>query len=288
MKKKTNEKTCKAAPYKKEKVKKIKELSKEYPIIGVINLENLPCAQLQQMRSKLKGKVDFFMTRKTLIERGLTETKLPGINGLKDYLKGVPALVFTKENPFKIFKIIKQSKSPAPAKPGQTSPRDIIIPAGPTSFAPGPIISEFAAAGIIAGVEEGKVAIKKESTIVKEGEIINEKVASILSKLNIMPMEIGLDLTAVYEKGTIYDKKVLDINEKGFLADLGQAATYAMNLAIETGIFTKETIQLLLAKAAREASCLAFEAEIMTKETMPNILAKAETQASAIEQQIQK
>ncbi len=283
MKKKTKEKTCKAAQYKKDKVKKIKELAKEYPILGVINLENLPCAQLQQMRTKLKGKVEIFMTRKILMTRALTETKIPGIEKLFDYMGGVPALIFTKENPFSIYKTIKQSKSPAPAKPGQKSPRDIVIPAGPTPFAPGPIISEFAAVGIISGVEGGKVAIKKEATIVREGEIINNNVASILSKLNIKPMEIGLDLVAVYEKGTVYGRKVLDIDEEQFLSDITQAAANAMNLAVEAGIFTKETTQVMIEKAAREALILAEEGDIITKETLPKILGKAEAQASALE-----
>jgi len=284
MKKKTNKKTCKAAQYKKDNIKRLKELAKEYPIIGVLNLENLPCAQLQQMRAKLRGTVQMFMTRKKLMDLGLNETKLPGITELTKYMKGVPALIFTKENPFKIYKIIKQNKSPAPAKPGQTSPRDIIIPAGPTPFAPGPIISEFAAVGIIAGVENGKVAIKKETTIVKEGQEINDKIAGILAKMNIQPMEIGLDLLAVYEKGTIYDKKVLDIDEDKFMTDLMQAANHALNLAVEAGIFTKETTTLMIEKAARESYTLAEEAEILTKETIPKILAKAEAQASAIEQ----
>ncbi len=283
MKKKINEKTCKAAQSKKDKVKRIKELAKEFPIIGILNLETLPCAQLQQMRAKLRGKVEIFMTRKLLMNRALTETKLPGIEKLQACMIGVPALIFTKENPFSIYKTIKKSKSPAPAKPGQKAPRDIVLPAGPTPFAPGPIISEFAAVGIIAGVEGGKVAIKKETTIVREGQEINTKIAGILSKLSIMPMEIGLDLVAVYEKGTVYGKNVLDIDEKQFMTDITQAATYALNLAVEAGIFTKETTQLMVEKAAREALSLAEEADIMTKDTIPKILAKAEAQASALE-----
>lgn len=284
MEKKKNEKTCRAAPQKKESVKRIKELAKQYPIIGVLNFEGLPCAQLQQMRSKLRNKVEICMTRKKIMTRGLKETKLENIDKLQEKMEGVPALVFTKENPFGIYKIIKQSKSPAPAKPGQKAPRDIVIPAGPTPFAPGPIISEFASVGIIAGVEGGKVAVKKEATIVKEGQEINQKVAGILAKLNILPMEIGLDLAAVYEKGTIYDKKVLDIDEDKFNQDLINAAGHALNLAVEAGIFTKETTQIMIEKAAKQSFVLAEEAEIITKETAPNILAKAEAQASAIEQ----
>ena len=282
MKEKQKNITCKAAQKKKDKIKRMKELAQKYPIVGILNLENLPCAQLQQMRKKLKGQVEMFMTRKKLMSRALEETGLKNIEKLKEYMGGVPALVFTKENPFKIFKIIKQNKSSAPAKPVQKAPRDLIIPAGPTPFAPGPIISDFAAVGVIAGVEGGKVAVKKEAIVAREGQEINAKVAGILSKLNIMPMEIGLDLVAIYENGTIYDKKILNVDEEQFKQDLCSAAAHAMNLAVEAGIFTKETTKLMIEKAARQAYVLADEAEIMTKETIPKILAKAEAQAAAI------
>jgi large subunit ribosomal protein L10 len=286
MKKRKKEKTCKAAIEKKNKIKKLKELAAKYPIIGILNLKNLPCAQLQKMRSKLKKDVEIFMARKTIMKLGLKETKLKEIEKLNEHIIGVPALIFTKENPFKIYNIIKKNKSPAPAKAGQKSPRDIIVPAGPTSFAPGPIISEFAAVGIIAGVEGGKVAIKKEAKLVKEGAEINEKTAGIMTKLNILPMEIGLDLTAVYEKGTIYDKKVLDIDEEQFKGDITKAAKQAFNLSIEAGIFTKETITQLITKAAANAKKVAEEAEIMTEETIPIIFAKAQAEASIIEEKI--
>ncbi len=74
MKEKQKNITCKAAQHKKDKIKRMKELAKEYSIIGILNLENLPCAQLQQMRKKLKGQVEMFMTRKKLMTRALEET----------------------------------------------------------------------------------------------------------------------------------------------------------------------------------------------------------------------
>ena len=64
MKEKQKNITCKAAQHKKDKIKRMIELAKKYPIIGILNLENLPCAQLQQMRKKLKNQVELFMTRK--------------------------------------------------------------------------------------------------------------------------------------------------------------------------------------------------------------------------------
>ncbi|RLE46059.1 50S ribosomal protein L10 [Candidatus Woesearchaeota archaeon] len=282
------EKTCKAAESKKQVVAKIIKLAKENPIIGIINMENLPAGNLQKIKAKLRGQIELVMTRKTLIKLALKELKLKNGDKLIESLKGMPALLFTKENPFKIYKIIKQNKSPAPAKPGQIAPYDITIPAGPTPFGPGPIISEFAQLGIKAGVEGGKVAIKEDTVVVKEGEPIKEKLAGMLQKLGIEPMEIGLNLTLVYEKGTIYPKKVLDIDEKQFMQDIITAASKARNLALEIGLATKDTIEELLIKANRQAKQLAKEGNILTKENIGEILGKAQAQAQEIQKQISK
>ncbi len=275
-------KTSKASPAKKAVVKKIVTLGKQYPIIGLLNMENLPAGSLLQMKKQLRGKVELVMTRKTLIQHGLKELKLQNGEQLLGKITGMPALMFTKENPFALYKIIKKSKTPAAAKAGQLSPRDIVLQPGPTPFTPGPVISEFAQLGIKAGVEAGKVAIKQETTVVKEGEPINAKLASMLQRLGIEPMEIGLDLACVYEKGIIYPRSVLDIDEDKFMADLMGAVSGAFNLAIDITFINKDTIETLLGKAHREAKAVGVEGSVMEPELVEEILANAQRQAKAV------
>ena len=117
-------------------------LIKEYPIIGVLNMESLPAKQLASMRKQMRGTVIIQMTKKSLLQRAL-ETVGGDYVKLKEHFKGMPALLFSKENPFKLYRIIKKNKSKAPIKPGQQAPYEIVIPAGPTPFAPGPVISEL-------------------------------------------------------------------------------------------------------------------------------------------------
>ncbi|RMD58349.1 50S ribosomal protein L10 [Candidatus Woesearchaeota archaeon] len=283
----TQRQTHKAAKWKKDIVANIERLGKEYPIIGLLNMENLPASSLLRMKKQLRGKVQLVMTRKTLIKRGLEKLKLPNGEELIAKIKGMPALMFTKDNPFALYKTIKKSKSKAPAKPGQQAPFDIIIPAGPTPFGPGPIISEFAQLGIKAAIEGGKVVIKKEAVAVKEGETISGQLASMLQKLGIEPMEIGLDLVCAYEKGIIYDRKVLDINEEEFLANLAKAASGARNLAVEISYATKDTIETLLGKASRQARALGIEAGITSPDLIQDVLAKAQREAQALANQTQ-
>ena len=275
-------KTSKAAPEKKEVVKKIVQFGKQYPIVGLLNMENLPASSLLQMKKQLRGKVELVMTRKTLIQHGLKELKLQNGEKLLEKIAGMPALMFTKENPFALYRIIKKSKTPAAAKAGQIAPRDIVLQPGPTPFTPGPVISEFAALGIKAGVEAGKVAIKQEATVVREGEPINAKLASMLQRLGIEPMEIGLDLTCVYEKGIIYPRSVLDIDETKFMQDLMGAVGGAFNLAIDITFINKDTIETLLGKAHREARAVGVEGGVMEPELVEEILAKAQRQAQAV------
>lgn len=280
-----SEKTANAPPQKKTQAKRIIDLAKAYPIIGVADMENLPAPQLQRMRAQLRNQVEIFMTKKRIMLKAIDAIKdKPGFEKIKDHMRGMPALIFTKENPFTLFKALKKSKSKAPARAGQLAPRDIIIPAGPTPFTPGPIIGELGALGIKAGVEGGKIAVKVDSMVCAEGKPVSEKLAGLLIKLGIEPMEIGLNVIAVYEKGTIYTKNVLDIDEDKFMQDLLLTASQAYGLAMEIGYTTKETIELLLQKANREAKALAIEGKFMAEEVKAEMLAKAESQAAALKE----
>src|SRR3989338_3279606 len=224
------------APYKKDVVARLVKLMTEYPIIGAVNMENLPASQLQTMRSKLRKDVEIVMTKRRLIKIAIKEAakKKQGIEKLEQYLYGMPALLFTKGNPFTLSKTLRQNKSAAPAKGGQTAPNDIIIPAGPTPFAPGPVIGEFGAIGVKAGVEGGKVAVKQDTVVARAGEKIKPKVAEILTRLGIQPMEVGLDLVAAFEGGIIYGKDILSIDQKAFMGKLNDASRWSFNLAMFT------------------------------------------------------
>jgi len=275
---------AKVASHKKKTVDEFTGLLKEYPIVGAVNMENLPARTLQKMREQLRGTVVLKMTKRRFINRALESAKKdkPDIGKLQEYLRGMPALLFTKDNPFALYKILKKNKSKAPAKSGQVAPKDIIVPAGPTSFAPGPVIGELGQLGIKAGIDAGKVAIKQDTTVCKEGQVISSQLAAMLTRLGIEPMEIGLDLVAAYEDGMIYTRSVLDIDENAYKDNIATGARWAFNLAMEAGVLTKETTNMLITKAARDSRGLAIEAGILAKGVTEDVLAKAHRQMLAV------
>lgn len=265
-------------------------LIEKYPIVGVVDMENMPTPQLQAMRERLREKVVIKMTKKRLMKIALEDAKKKNkdIEKLVEHMKGMPALIFTKDNPFKLYKILQKSKTSTTAKPGQIAPVDIYVKQGSTPFAPGPIIGELGALGIKAGIENGKVAIKADKLLVKEGEVISDKAASILSRLKIEPMEIGLELVAIYEEGLVFTKNVLNVDEDKFIQDITCSARWAFNLAIEIAHPSKDTIEFMIAKAFKESESVSVENNIFCDLTKEKIIAKAEMQAKSIYAQINK
>ena len=243
---------------KKEELNLLVSLIKKYPIIGIINLLNLPAAQLQKMKAQLRNDVLIRITKKRIIKLAFNQVKNDrDLSSLMPYLEqGIPALLFTNKDSFKLAKIIKKSKSMVKAKAGQVSPSDITVPAGPTEFPPGPIIGELGQIGIIAGVEAGKVAIKKDSTVVRAGQVISPKLAEVLSKLGYEPMEIGLNLLAIYDNGTIFTKSILEVDEQYYINLIRQYSMESLSLALFIGYPSKETIKPLLSKAYLAANAI--------------------------------
>jgi large subunit ribosomal protein L10 len=266
------------AEYKKKIVQDMTQLMKEYSIVGMVNMEDMPAPQLQAMRSELRGKVDLFMTKKRFMRLAIENLKSEkkNIENLENYFEGMPALLFTNENPFKLSKILKKSKTKAPAKAGQIAPTDIVVNKGPTPFAPGPVISELSEAGLKVGVEDGKVAIKEDTVVAKKGEKIKPKVAEILARLDIKPMEVGLGLVAAYEDGIIYERGILDVDEKQYADNVNLAATQALNLSFNITYITKDNVQLLIGKAFNDSKALGIEQNILDKGIIDELLGKAE------------
>ena len=224
------------------------------------------------------------MTKNKLMLLAIEEAakEKPGILGLKDSVHGQCAIVTTDIDPFKLFKKLEATMTAAPAKEGQLAPYDIVVPKGPTPFGPGPIIGELQKIGLPAAIDAGKIVIKKDTTLVKEGEPIPGPVAAMLPKLEILPMVVGMDLRAAYEDGVIYGRDVLDIPEDYYATMFATAAHNALALGVSIAFPTKETIVPLIAKAFRESMGLSIEAAIPTKENIDRLLAKADAQMLAL------
>jgi large subunit ribosomal protein L10 len=267
------------------KVSEVKELVDQIGksrVVGIVGVREIPASNLQDIRTELRGKVEIKMVRNTIAKRAL-ESSTPDIKSLADYIEDQTALIFSDDNPFRLYSLLEKGKRPMPIKAGSKSPRDIVIEAGETSFSPGPMVGKLQAAGIPAAIKGGKVVINQQITLVKEGEVVSAKVADILKTMEIFPKDVGLDLKAAYEGGLIFKAKDLVINVDELASQFGSAKSLALSFAVEIGYATPETVGPMLQRAQTKARALVAEAGIPVPSMMNIVLAKAVANAQAID-----
>lgn len=242
-----------------KKLNNVKELVKlldKYSTIMIGTTMNLASAQLQKARKTLRGKAEVKYAKKSTALRALDGCKKEGLDKLKEQVTESPALVFSNEDPFDLATILSENRFPARAKAGMVSTKEVNIEVGPTDLLPGPVLSEFGAVGIKAGIVGGKIAIKEPKIILKEGDKVTPAIANILMKLDIMPFEAGLDAEIAYDSR---DHKVytgIKIDKAGTLVQLQEMFSTAYQLAINLGYPNSETISQIIINTGREANAL--------------------------------
>src|SRR3989344_4969693 len=273
---------------KPQEIQKLKELIDSHEVIGVLDMHKLPGRQLYQMRNNFKGKASIRMSRKNLLLKATSESNKPQLKEIIERVEGPPALIIGNDDSFKLYKMIKSSRVKSKAKVGDRVDKDIVIPKGPTNLPPGPAISTLQKVGLKSIVQQGKIAIGADKTVLKAGDVVSDDVANVFNLLGIEPMEIGLTLVACYEKGIVYSKEVLDVDPEEYLNRLSLSIQHAINLSMEIGYITDLTARIAIQKAFREARSLCIEAGVIEKEFIDEILVKAIREAKALEENIPK
>lgn len=272
------------AKWKSDSVKELKELIMQYDIVAVVDLNNLPARQLQVLKEKLRKDVYLKVAKKRLMKIALQEleSERKGIGKLSESLGLIPAFLLSNSNPFKLYKILDNNKSAAPLKVGQHAPKDVLVKAGLTGFLPGPIIGELGALGLKTMIDKGKVGIKEDKVVLKEGEVASSQIASLLLRLDILPGEVGLNLTGVYEDGMVFEPSVLRIDQNEYMNKLNLAITNAINLSVNSMYLTKDTASIGISTAVSKAMNLAVETNYVCKNTTSLIFSKIGSQIKAV------
>lgn len=260
--------------WKKEEIQEFEELLEGHDGVGAVNIEGIASKQFQQVRKNLHGLAVVRVGRNTLMKRALESQ---GRDELLPHVEGQTGLVFTDENPFRLYRAMEEGKSPAPIKEGQEAPHDIVVPEGDTGFEPGPFVGDLQQAGVSARIEDGSIKVMEDSVVLEEGEEADAEVAEILRKLDIYPIEVGLDLRAFLDDGTVFDPDTLAIDVDEYRSDFESAAAGAYNLAVNAGVANATTAELLLSKAFGQAAALGVEAEVFEPEVLERLIGRADS-----------
>ena len=190
--------------------------------------------------------------------------------------------MFTNMSPFKLNTLLGKNKIMLSARGGDTASIDIVIPPKNTGLAPGPILTDFKEVGVPTKIDQGTVWILKETTPVKKGGEISPKLATLLGKLDIKPVEAGISLYSALEEGIIYSNDELDVNVEKYREQFAKAFQEALSLSIEVGYVTPENIKQILTKASQNAQSLSMKSGYISKDNRETILQTGHANAQKV------
>jgi large subunit ribosomal protein L10 len=255
----------------------------EYTVIALSKMTKVRAAQLMMIRKKFRNDIKIKIIKNKVATKAFENVKgIAGLENLSKQLEGQCALIFTNINPFKLNLIFAQNKVFLPAKGGDIATKEIVVPSGNTGITPGPVLSEFKTANVPTKIDQGTIWVSKDTLVVRPGDIISTPLASLLSKLNVKPIEAGISVNFAIAEGLIFKEQDLRINLDEYKEDLVRSFEQALALATEAGYMTAETVKPLLVKAQQQARSLAAEAGYLTPETAGFVLPRAQVQAQAV------
>ena len=273
----------KVANWKRDTVSSLSELVNGGGTLAVIDIHGVPAGAMLGMREDLRSNMNIQVAKKRLMKIAWENAGHDFTDLEELYASAVqPALVQTDMNSFEVYSELKKTEAGRAAKPGDIAPHDIIVEKMDTGMPPGPIVGELNSVGIPAKIMGGSVQIQKQTTVLKEGEVFEDDLGMMLSKIGINPIVTGLRLCGTIEDGVRFEPKTLDLDYEKFESDLISFGAGAFNLACNIRWFTNDTTPTLLAKASSEALAVALEAAIVTTDTLPHFISRAHRGALGI------
>jgi large subunit ribosomal protein L10 len=274
---------------KTQEVEEIVKLLQQHRALGVASLEKVRATQLQELKRKLESSAYLRVVKNTLIRRAVAQCKdKPELEKLEEHLSGSNIYLFTDLNPFRLVLLLEKSRVKATARAGDTAVEDVIVSAGNTGLPPGPIISLLGAVGIRTRIEAGSVWVSRDTLVAKKGDVLDTRLAGVLSKLGIKSVEIGLSLKTMYDDGLIMTEEQLRLDLGEIERNFKQAYMSALNLSVNAAYPLPENIVLLLQKAHHDAYSLAFSEAIPNDQTIVDLIKRAHMEASSLSAKLKK
>jgi len=188
----------------------------------------------------------------------------------------------------------------APARPGAIAPCGVVIPAQNTGLGPEKT-SFFQALSIPTKISKGTIEIINDVHILKEGDKVGASDATLLNMLNISPFNYGLLVEMVYDSGTIFEPKILDIRPEDLISKFMEGVQRVASVSLSIGYPTVASAPHSIVNGFKNllAVAAATEVEFKQAETVKEYLkdpskfvaaavAAAPAPAAAAEKKVEK
>jgi large subunit ribosomal protein LP0 len=223
-------------------LEKLVNLFRDYPRVLVIQADHVGSKQFQEIRTSLRGRAEILMGKNTMIRTALRlnmdkeEYEHLRFDKVLDIVKGNIGFVFVKEGDLNDIRTeIVSNRVPAAARAGIVAQCDVFLPAGATGLDPSQT-SFFQALNIATKIVKGQIELVSQVHIIVEGKRVGTSEAVLLKKLSIEPFAFGLQVVQVYDQGSVFDAKVLDLTDDRltmkFMSGLKNIAAFSRELGV--------------------------------------------------------
>jgi len=241
-----------SAERKTEYFGRMKTLLSTYSKCFIVKVDNVGSSQLQTTRRALRGQAEILMGKNTMMRKIIKEyiEENPGdpTENLIGCCKGNVGFVFTNGDLTEIRSQLEGNVRPAPAKVGALAPIDVIVPKGPTGCDPGQT-AFFQTLQIGTKITKGQIEMTNDTHLITAGDRVTASQAALLQKLSIEPFSYGLVLQYVYDNGSLFDAKVLDITDAVLAAKFTQALNQIASMSLALGLPTQASVPHSMANA---------------------------------------
>jgi len=246
-----------------------KNFLSSYSKCFVVSIDNVGSKQLQDSRKNLRGKAEVLMGKNTMMRKCLKsyveENPESPVEKLIDCCRGNVGFVFTNGDLGDIREILESNTRPAPAKVGAIAPCDVVVPKGGTGCDPGQT-AFFQTLQIATKITRDQIEMVNDTHLISAGEKVTASQAALLQKLDISPFSYGLVLQKVYDNGSLFDAKVLEITDDILAAQFCEALSVLAALSLAAGYPTQASVPHSMVNAFKVMLSVTIELENYTFE----------------------
>lgn len=241
-----------SAERKAEYFVRMKELLSQYNKFFMVEVDNVGSSQIQITRQGLRGKAEILMGKNTMMRKIIKEycEENPGhaVGQIESHLKGNVGFVFTNGDLGEVRSVLEANVRPAPARVNALAPIDVIVPKGPTGCDPGQT-AFFQTLQIATKITKGQIEMTNDTHLISAGNKVTASQVALLQKLSINPFTYGFTLKSVYDNGSVFDAKVLDITDEVLAAKFCEALNLIASLSLAVGYPTQASVPHSIANA---------------------------------------
>jgi len=252
---------------KQEYFAKLVNLLETHNKIFVVGVDNVGSNHLQKVRAALRGKAVVLMGKNTMVRKVLRAeaAKNGDLEALTALVRGNVGFVFVKDDLSAVRQILLKEKIGAAAKAGVVAPCNVTIPAGNTGMEP-TMTSFFQALNIPTKINKGQIEIVNDVPIIKQGNKVSPSEANLLQKLNIKPFQYGLIIRQVYDQGSVYEDKVLDLTDDDIVSKFQIGVKNIAALGLKIGYPTIASVPHSFINGYKNVLAVAVETDYTFKQ----------------------